>query len=273
MTAFFIVMSYCTNAQNGVKNSWEAVYWGKNQSTIRELNVVKKEIGELLNAKKDMIYIQDNQDNNVWGVLKEARVLDDRIELKVKRATISIPFETLLGWYFKVDQQVSFLVPEGFFIKFPYSMSFPKKIEFQFHNTILSDVMKLADDLFAIQYTTNEKEYTRVLSVFKPLALSYHELKVKPPVSEEQRKYIVQANSFNQDKDYYKAIELYKKACEIDPVAYPAAYSNLGLLCAQVLKYHAAINYMKMYLMLVPEAEDARTVQDKIYEWEAKITQ
>jgi hypothetical protein len=28
---------------------------------------------------------------------------------------------------------------------------------------------------------------------------------------------------------------------------------------------------MKKYLMLVPEAEDARAAQDKIYEWEAEI--
>jgi len=43
------------------------------------------------------------------------------------------------------------------------------------------------------------------------------------------------------------------------------------LLNAQVHNFDAAVYYMKKYLMLVPEASDARSSQDKIYEWEAQI--
>jgi tetratricopeptide (TPR) repeat protein len=128
----------------------------------------------------------------------------------------------------------------------------------------------LADNLFYIQYNLREKRYDSMISHFKPIANQYCTLKVKPQVSEEQRKYIVQANSFNQDKVYDKAIELYNKAIEIDQTAYPAAYSNLALLSAQINKFDAAIYYMKKYLLLEPESSDARSAQDKIYEWEAK---
>lgn len=123
-----------------------------------------------------------------------------------------------------------------------------------------------------MQGVLNERKFASDLLLFEPVAAKYRELKVKPTVKEEQRKYIVQANSFNEQKTYSKAIELYKKAIELDRTAYPAAYSNLALLSSQEKKYNAAIYYMKMYLLLAPDATDARSAQDKIYEWEAQIT-
>ena len=33
-------------------------------------------------------------------------------------------------------------------------------------------------------------------------------------------------------------------------------------------RYNTAIRYMKQYLQLAPEPADARSAQDKIYEWE-----
>jgi len=130
------------------------------------------------------------------------------------------------------------------------------------------NLKKLADYLFYFQHQANIKRYDAQLNQFKPIAAKYRELKVKPPVSEEQRKYIVQANSLNQQKMYEKAIELYNQAIELDQTAYPAGYSNLALLSAQINRFDAAIYYMKVYLLLEPEATDARSGQDKIYEWE-----
>jgi tetratricopeptide (TPR) repeat protein len=89
-------------------------------------------------------------------------------------------------------------------------------------------------------------------------------------VSEEQRRYIVQANVLSQEKDYGKAIELYLKAVELDSVSYPAAYFNLALLSAQMNRFTSAISCMKQYLLLEPGAQDARSAQDKIYEWELR---
>ena len=96
-------------------------------------------------------------------------------------------------------------------------------------------------------------------------------MQVKPPMSEEQRKYVVQANYFNEKKNYSEAIKLYKKAIEIDPTTYPAAYYNLALLYAQINSYSTAIYYMQKYLLLEPDAKAARNAQDKIYEWDAVV--
>ncbi len=130
---------------------------------------------------------------------------------------------------------------------------------------------KLADYLYFFQYPFMVQKYDSLLNQFKQVAAQYRELKTKPVVTEEQRKYIVQANAFNERKDYVKAIDFYNKAIELDKTAYPGAYMNMALLSAQVQNYEGAIFQMKRYLMLMPEAEDARGAQDKIYEWEGII--
>ncbi len=132
-----------------------------------------------------------------------------------------------------------------------------------------SNYKKLADYLFFFAHPFMVQHYDSLLSQFKSVAEQYRALQVKPTVSEEQRKYIVQANAMSQNKEYNKAIDLYNKALEVDQTAYPSAYSNLALLSSQIQNYDGAIFYMKEYLLLEPEAADARSAQDKIYEWEA----
>jgi tetratricopeptide (TPR) repeat protein len=124
---------------------------------------------------------------------------------------------------------------------------------------------EIADDLYFIQKHIEAGE----LEVFKEKAAKYRASKIKPQVSEAQRKFIVQANAFTQKKDYAGAIDRYNKAIELDPVSYPEAYFNLALLSAQENRFKSAIGYMEKYLLLAPDAKDARSAQDKIYEWEA----
>lgn len=134
------------------------------------------------------------------------------------------------------------------------------------------DFDKLFYLLKLYQKSVQTKFYKDELEKFKSVSEKYKVLIEKPIITEEQRKYIVQANSFNEQKMYDKAIKLYIKAIKLDQTAYPAAYSNLALLYAQLNKFDAAIYNMKKYLMLESDAEDARSCQDKIYEWEAQIT-
>jgi len=90
-------------------------------------------------------------------------------------------------------------------------------------------------------------------------------------ISEEQRKYIVQANAANEKKDYENALMLFSEATKINPYSYPAAYFNMALIHGILGNYYQAVYAMKQYLVIVPEAEDARKAQDKIYEWELNI--
>jgi len=134
----------------------------------------------------------------------------------------------------------------------------------------LAELQKVADDLYCIQQKLKNLAETqqKELALFEPIAAEYRSLAVKPQIPEEQRKCIVQANALSQEKQYLDAIALYEKAIALDPASYPAAYFNLALLSAQENARRFAIHYMKHYLLLVPDAPDARSAQDKIYEWE-----
>ncbi|HKI76997.1 MAG TPA: tetratricopeptide repeat protein [Ignavibacteriaceae bacterium] len=109
------------------------------------------------------------------------------------------------------------------------------------------------------------------LEEFRILSQNFRELTEKPSITEEQRKFLVQANVRNDEKKYTEALALYEKALKINPFTYPSAYYNMALISAQLKKYKYAIFNMRKYLMLVPEAEDARKGQDKIYEWELNL--
>lgn len=132
---------------------------------------------------------------------------------------------------------------------------------------------KLAD-LFMfkqVQLKNYVKAISAQLAEFETFAGHYRALAVKPPVLEEQRRFIVMANALTQQKNYLEAIEQYQKAIKLNPTSYPAAYFNLALLLAQENRPIAAVFNMKRYLMLVPDAKDARAAQDKIYAWEAML--
>ena len=160
------------------------------------------------------------------------------------------------------DFAVSELGP-GWIITFPHFMI----------TGSLPELKKAADNLYFIRKSLENltEKQNKELALFDPVAAEYRSMQTKPPVSEEQRKYIVQANAASQQKAYRKALDLYLKAVTVDPVSYPAAYFNMALLSEQMKWFNSAIFYMKQYLLLVPDAKDARSAQDKIYEWEMQI--
>ena len=152
-----------------------------------------------------------------------------------------------------------------------YYIHLEDNFSFKFDNSKLGNAQKLCDILFTLQHNVNLKNTKSQLDAFKPLAMQFSNSDSKPSVSEEQRKFIVQANLFSEQKEYNKAIAMYKKVIDVNSTAYPAAYFNLALLYAQVSLFDMAILNMNKYLLLVPDASDARASQDKIYEWETRF--
>ena len=204
------------------------------------------------------------------GLTKGVRVYDDRIEIFHPGMNFDISFSAILNQ--------TIVVRKGSPVPGVRDQSYYRVLkfgDFTLYGSNPEDAMELADYLFFFQQYLHiqpmEQQYKLWLAQWIPIAAQYCALKIKPPVTEEQRKFIVQANSFTEEKQYVDAIELYKKAIAVDQTSYPAAYSNLALLSAQLLSFDAAIYYMKIYMMLEPEAPDARGAQDKIYVWEAKL--
>ncbi|MBI5889752.1 MAG: SUMF1/EgtB/PvdO family nonheme iron enzyme [Nitrosomonadales bacterium] len=102
---------------------------------------------------------------------------------------------------------------------------------------------------------------------FQEVAAKYLAAKPKPQLSEEARKFKVQAEFMVQEKQNDKAIELYGKALEIAPW-WPEGRFKLALLLGEGKKYREATVEMKRYLLLEPAGADARAAQDKLYQWE-----
>lgn len=147
------------------------------------------------------------------------------------------------------DQEAKKQTIELYELMFPFSKKFESA-------QIANENAKIAKDLEDFQRVVDE----------------YNKLPEKQTMTEEQRKYVVQANALNEEMNYGKALEAYDKVIKINPVSYPAAYYNMALITvAWVKDYKSAISYMKKYLILLPDAPDARAAQDKIYEWELKI--
>ena len=225
------------------------------RANLPELDILLKGVNL---AGASMTYDSNNRLRYIK--LKIMTVLDDRIEISPR---IAFHYADLM------DGLISFTTDKD---KSPYiyTVHLRDQLSFHFHTGDLTDAQRFADDLFFIRQTL-KKQHDERLTLFESKAAAYRALTVKPPVSEEQREYIVQANALNQKKDYAGALDLYLKAVEIDSTSYPGAYFNMALLSAQVKRFDSAITYMKQYLMLVPDAKDARSAQDKIYEWKLML--
>lgn len=237
-----------------------------------ELEIAKAKIAELFKTMthfgfdKDSRTPQETRTFIGWGGSKNVFVFDDRIEFRKKK-------ENAIIYYFADLPDIN--ISKGRDQYYNENVTI-KDILVHFKGNITGS--QLIENLNIIKnyYTTIsdqliEEKYNIQLDLFMPIAADYRSLTVKPPITEIQRERIIQANLFNQQRQYDKAIEYYIKAIEVDPTAYPSAYTNLALLSAQVRDFRAAIYYMKKYLMLEPDAEDARSCQDKIYEWKALL--
>jgi len=95
----------------------------------------------------------------------------------------------------------------------------------------------------------------------------YREAPVKPALPEEARRFKVQAEAAVAQKEFAEAADRYRDAIKVAPW-WPEGHFNRALILGETGRYRNAIDEMKKYLTLVPNAPDARGAQDKVYEWE-----
>lgn len=107
------------------------------------------------------------------------------------------------------------------------------------------------------------------LAVIKTVAEAVRKLPNKPELPEDARRYGVQANTAAERKSYDEAVALFTQSLEEAPW-WAEGHFNRALLLANQNRYQEAVTSMKQFLMLAPNAPDARASQDKIYEWELK---
>lgn len=106
-------------------------------------------------------------------------------------------------------------------------------------------------------------------TVIQTVAETIRKLPTKPELPEEARRYGVQATTAAEQKHYDEAIALFGHGLEAAPW-WAEGHFNRALLLANQNRYQEAVTSMNQFLMLAPNAPDARAAQDKIYEWEFK---
>lgn len=108
---------------------------------------------------------------------------------------------------------------------------------------------------------------TRTMDTIKAVAQLSRKLSGQLALPEEARRYGVQAGVLAEKKLYAEATSLYRQALVIAPW-WAEGHFNRALLFEEQSRVPDAITAMKAYLELSPNGADARSAQDKIYEWE-----
>jgi len=105
---------------------------------------------------------------------------------------------------------------------------------------------------------------------FAEVARSYRVATVKPRLPEEAHKFKARAEYALNKKEFEVAVARYKEALDVAPW-WPEGHFNRALILGELSRYRDAIREMKKYLMLVPDAPNARTARDNIYGWESEL--
>jgi hypothetical protein len=104
-------------------------------------------------------------------------------------------------------------------------------------------------------------------AAFDAAAKTYRSQNPKPTLSEDIRRLAVQAETAAGEKKYADAIRLYEQILVGVPW-WPKAHYNMAMLLAEQSDFTGAIQEMGRYLVLAPDASDARAAQDLVYQWE-----
>jgi len=112
-----------------------------------------------------------------------------------------------------------------------------------------------------------ENALTEEQTHFSAIAEQYHAAHPKPAISEELRRFTVMADTAVADKRFSDAANDYLDGLKLAPW-WPEGQFNVALVLGEIHYYDEAVEHMKNYLLLVPNAPDARSAQDKIYAWE-----
>lgn len=130
-------------------------------------------------------------------------------------------------------------------------------------------IRTIADAFYVLRHSAPASKLAMDDEQFSEVVRKYREANPKPDFPEDARRLRVQAEGALRDKDFEDAAKLYESALALVPW-WPEGYFNRALLLGEMGDFELAMASMKRYLLLVPEAANARDAQDKVYEWERK---
>ena len=107
---------------------------------------------------------------------------------------------------------------------------------------------------------------------FESALAYYNSANPKPAIPEEVRGLQIQAEAAIRENNYEEAEHHFSDAIKLSPW-WANGYYNHALILKELNEYTLAIEEMKRYLALNPNATDARGIKDMIYLWQRKANQ
>jgi len=126
------------------------------------------------------------------------------------------------------------------------------------------------------QYREALKEYAEALKIAddneaKEIRNDIAKLIKKNPyfaeLPEEARRHVMRAEVLTKEGKFDDAVKEYREAIRIAPY-FSMLYKAIALNYAELKQYRQAIDNLKTYLDLSPDAPDVRQAKDEIYKWE-----
>ncbi|HSA07269.1 MAG TPA: tetratricopeptide repeat protein [Candidatus Gastranaerophilales bacterium] len=116
----------------------------------------------------------------------------------------------------------------------------------------------------ALSYTGNAEQEEEIRNNYINLLQEYP---VSPELSEEARKYLVRGEVLFKQGDMAGALNECKKGLKLAPY-YAKFYFNIAELSGGLKIYDQAIEYMKIYIKMAPNAPDIQNAKDEVTKWE-----
>lgn len=106
-------------------------------------------------------------------------------------------------------------------------------------------------------------------AAFHQKAAEWRALAIKPPISQDVRIRRSLAEDAIKNNKPEEALKYYEEGLGIDPT-WAQGWYNAAVVAGQLGFYADAVDHMKNYLQLVPDAADAQSAQDQIGVWQYK---
>jgi hypothetical protein len=128
---------------------------------------------------------------------------------------------------------------------------------------------QLVDALAELQRTVDAPPSPEEQARFADVAQAYRAAHPKPLRPEALVRFQVQAEGAVRDKDFAEAEDYFAQGLQIAPW-WPDGHYNRAVVLAETGDYAPATVEMQRYLLLAPEASNAREAQNMIYDWQRK---
>ncbi len=118
----------------------------------------------------------------------------------------------------------------------------------------------------------NPQDYAGALADFQRKTAPWRALPAKPEISEDAYRNRLLAEDALKNHDLNGAALYYEAGIASDPT-WAQGWYNVALVYAELKNFIDASDCMKHYVVLMPDAPDARAAKDNIILWEAKAPQ